>query len=119
MEADVSDFVKWLRKDHPDLSVIYPERTTKLVLHGADVWLPLVFVAGDTAVQVFLNMLASYLYDKAKGALRNDNPKVHVSVMYQNKREGITKKFDFTGDAEALGKAVKRFDLNNFFDESP
>lgn len=80
LEAEVSDFVKWVRADHAHIPIIYPQQAPKLVLHGADIWLPLIFLAGDTSVQIFLNMLASYLYDKAKGALKKDNPTVHVSV---------------------------------------
>ena len=69
-------------------------------------------------MQVFLNMVASYLYDKSKGNLSSDRPIVHLAVMYQNKRDGVTKKFEFSGDSESLSKAVKRFDLDNFFDET-
>ncbi len=118
LEADYGDFVKWLRAEQPTFSVDYPKDATKIILHGADTWLPLILLAGDTSMQVFLNMLASYLYDRAKGRLRTDKQRIHFSVMYQNKPEGVLKKFEFSGDADALTKAVKRFDLNNFFDDA-
>jgi len=119
LKADAGDFAKWMRSERPELSVSLPESTPKIVLHGADVWLPLIYLAGDTSMQVFLNMAASYLYDKAKGALKSDKPRVHMSVMYQDKRLGRTKKFEFSGDQEALARAIKRFDLDNFFNDGP
>ena len=119
LKADAGDFAKWMRSEHPDLPISLPDSVPKIVLHGADVWLPLIYLAGDTSMQVLLNMAASYLYDKAKGALKTDLPRVHISVMYQDKKLGKTKKFEFSGDQDALAKAIKRFDLDNFFDDRP
>lgn len=119
LKADTGDFAKWLRGEHPDLPITLPASVPKIVLHGADVWLPLVYLAGDTSVQVFLNMVASYLYDKAKGALRTDQPRVHMSIAYQDKKQGKAKKFEFSGDQDSLAKAIERFDLDNFFDDGP
>jgi hypothetical protein len=119
LKADSGDFAKWLRSQHPDLPISLPESVPKIVLHGADVWLSLVYLAGDTSMQVFLNMVASYLYDKAKGSLKTDHPRVHMSVVYQDKKQGKTKKFEFSGDQVSLEKAIKRFDLDNFFDDAP
>jgi len=118
LRADGGDFAKWLKHAQPELPISLPTSTPRIALNGADVWLPLIYLAGDVSMQVFLNMVASYLYDKHKGKLPSDKPRVHLSVMYQSKRDGITKKFEFSGDGEALTRAVKRFDLNNFFDES-
>lgn len=119
LKADFGDFAKWIRLQQPDLPISIPEGTPKIALHGADIWLPLMQLAADTSMQVFLNMTASYLYDKAKGALKTDSPRIHMSVIYQDKRQGTTKKFEFTGDYEALTKAIKRFDLDNFFRDKP
>jgi hypothetical protein len=118
LKADSGDFAKWLRSQHPTLPITFPDSVPKIVLHGADVWLPLVYLAGDTSMQVFLNMAASYLYEKAKGALKTDHPRIHMSVVYQDKKQGKTKKFEFSGDQEALAKAIKRFDLDNFFNDA-
>lgn len=117
LKADSGDFAKWLRSQRPELHIVVPESVPKIVLHGADVWLPLVYLAGDTSMQVFLNMAASYLYDKAKGALKTDQPRVHMAVVYQDKKQGKTKKFEFSGDQESLARAIKRFDLDNFFND--
>lgn len=119
LAADFGDFAKWIRDESPNTKISLSTEAPKLVLRSADIWLPLVYLAADTSVQVFLNMAASYLYDKAKGSLKNDNPRVHMRAIYQDKLTGKTKRFEFSGDADALAKAVKRFDLNNFFDDAP
>ncbi len=95
-----------------------PTASPKISLHNAHVWLPLIYLASDTSMQVFLNLASSYVHDKLKGKLPSDFPKVHLSVMYQNKRDGTTKRFEFSGDSDSLSKAIKRFDLDNFFDET-
>jgi hypothetical protein len=119
LKADFGDFAKWIRVQKPDFNIQIPEGTPKIALHGADIWLPLIQLAADTSMQVFLNMAASYLYDRAKGALKTDTPRVHMSVIYQDNKQGKTKKFEFSGDHEALAKAIKRFDLDNFFHDNP
>ncbi|MBT3068395.1 hypothetical protein [Rhodoferax sp. U11-2br] len=119
VKAEAGDFAKWVRSKHPEVPVLLPESVPKIVLHGAEVWLPLVYLAGDISMQVFLNMAASYLYDNAKGSLKTDQPRIHMSVVYQDKKLGKTKRFEFSGDGEALSKAIKRFDLDNFFDAGP
>jgi hypothetical protein len=118
LKADGVDFAKWIKQIHPEFPISLPTSSPKIALYSADVWLPLIYLASDTSMSVFLNMVSSYLYDKAKGKLRSDRPKVHMSIMYQNKKDGTVKKFEFSGDSESLSKAVKRFDLNNYFDET-
>ncbi len=119
LASDFGDFTKWIRQHEPSISISVPADTPKLLLRNADVWLPLVYLASDTSVQVFLNMAANYLYDRAKGALKGDQPRVHIRAVYQDKQAGKTKKFEFSGDAAALARAIKKFDLNNFFDDTP
>jgi hypothetical protein len=117
LKADFGDFAKWIRLQHPDLPISIPSHAPKIALHGADIWLPLVQLAADTSMQVFLNMAASYLYDRARGALKTDRPRVHMAVVYEDKKQGKIKKFEFSGDHESLTKAIRRFDLDNFFHE--
>lgn len=119
LPLDSGDFAKWVRQHNPSLAISIPTATPKVLLRNADIWLPLVYLASDISVQVFLNMAASYLYDKAKGSLKNEQPRVHMRAVYQDKQSGTTKEFEFHGDADALAKAIKKFDLNNFFDEAP
>ncbi|MFH2135377.1 MAG: hypothetical protein ABII81_09405 [Pseudomonadota bacterium] len=117
LKSDFSDFAKWARATSPNIQVTAPNNVPKIILRNSDVWLPLAFLAGDTSIQIFLNMVASYLYDRAKGSLKNERTRIHLSVVYQDKAAGKSKRFDFSGDSEALGKAIKRFDLNEFFDD--
>lgn len=119
LKADSGDFAKWIHQRNPSLEILIPQGVPKIALHAADVWLPLIQLAADTSMQIFLNMAASYLYDRSKGALKNDTPRIHMSVIYQDKAQGKMKKFEFSGDHEALAKAIKRFDLDNFFRDSP
>ncbi len=116
---DFGDFAKWLRGKDPSVPISIPANVPKLVRRNADIWLPLVYLASDTSVQVFLNIAANYLYDKAKGLLKSDKARIQLCAVYQDKTTGKTKRLEFSGDAEALRKAIGRFDLNNFFDDAP
>ncbi len=118
LNADFGDFAKWARQNNPEIDIQAPSNVPKIILRNADVWLPLVYLAGDTSVQVFLNMAASYLYEKAKGSLSSDIPRIHLTVVYEDKVAKRSKKFTFSGDSETLGKTIKKFDLNNFFDDT-
>ena len=118
LPPDAGDFAKWLRANAP-VSVKVIETDKRLVLHSAEFWLPLVFLASDVSVQVYLNMVASYLYDKLKGALKGDAaPRVHLSAEYVETPDGrVIKRFNFDGDLDTLKKVTKRFDLNKFLDD--
>lgn len=117
--SDYGDFMKWLAAEQPNISISVPSNTQKIILRSAEIWLPLAYLASDTSVQIFLNMVASYLYDRAKGGLKEEKARVNFSVEYQDKNVGKTKRLEFSGDVEALEKAIKRFDINNFFNDAP
>src|SRR5690348_1577776 len=72
LKSDGGDFTKWLRAAHPRVSVVVQGQAPKLVLRSGDYWLPLVFLASDIVLPVYLNIVASYLYEKMKGALKGD-----------------------------------------------
>lgn len=114
IKPDAGDFLKWLRAAQPDVHVeVLPGR--KLVLHSGDVWIPLVFLAKDIGLPVYLNLVSSYLYDRFKAALRGDKPRVHLSAEYVDGVSGSIKKFTFEGDHEALRSAITKFDAKGFF----
>lgn len=117
LQSDGGDFTKWLRAAHPHVSVVVQGQAPKLALRSGDYWLPLVFLASDIALPVYLNIVASYLYEKMKGALKGDSTRVHLSVVYEDKESGKVKRFNFEGDTEALQKAVKKLDLNKFLNK--
>lgn len=117
LKAEAGDFVKWLRTRNPQLRVALETTSPKLVLRSGDIWLPLVFLASDITLPVYLNLVASYLYDKMRGALKGERTRIHLCAEFEDKTNGKIKRFTFDGDAEALQKAIKRFDLNEFLDE--
>lgn len=117
VKSDAGDFAKWLRATSPDLNVVLESMAPKLVLRSGDIWLPLTFLASDIALPVYLNLVASYLYDRMKGALKGESNRVHFCAEFEDKANGIIKRFTFDGDADALQKVIKRFDINDFLDE--
>jgi hypothetical protein len=117
LQPHTGDFAKWLKINAPSINVEIRKTGQRLVLHSNEYWLPLVFLANDVTVQIYLNMVASYLYDKLKGALKGETARVHLSAVYEDKTNDVVKRFDFEGDIEALQKAIKRFDLNKFLDD--
>jgi hypothetical protein len=115
LNAGFGDFAKWIKHNYTAFPLSIPKDTHKIVLHGADIWLPLIQLASDTSMQIFLSMVSSYLYDKAKGAIKTETNLIHMSVIYEDKKQKMIKKFEFSGDREALTKVMDRFDLDNFF----
>jgi len=117
VKAGTGDFIKWLNHESPNIETHNEEERTKLVLRSGDYWLPLVYLANDISLPIYLNLVASYLYDKARGVLKGDATRVHLSAVYEDKNAGKMKQFNFEGDIESLQKAIKRFDLNKFLDD--
>ncbi|TDX29368.1 hypothetical protein DFO67_10744 [Modicisalibacter xianhensis] len=117
VKADAGDFTKWIKLNAPEVEIMASEGHSKLALRSGDYWLPLVFLASDVSLPLYLNIVSNYLYEKMRGALRGDKARVHLSAVYEDKKEGKFKRFDFDGDAELLKSAIKKFDLNAFMDE--
>jgi hypothetical protein len=118
LPPNAGDFAKWLRAYAPSVSVQIIKTEKRLLLHSADYWLPLVFLASDVSVQIYLNMVASFLYDKLKGALKGDTTRVHLSAEYEETPDGgVIKRFNFDGDMDALDRVMKRFNVNKFLDD--
>ena len=116
MKPDAAAFAKWLKNKKSELRVDMRKADSQVKLYSNDVWLPLVYLASDFALPVFLNLVASYLYDRMKGALRGEKKRVHLEVMYEDKQAGIVKKFCFEGEVESLEKAVKKIDVNQLME---
>jgi hypothetical protein len=111
------DFAKWVKENAPTVAVELRQPADRLVLRSADYWLPLVFLSSDVSVQFYLNLVANYVYDKLRGALKGETIRVRFSVVYEAPQTGTIKRFDFEGDEQALAKTIKRFDLNRFLDD--
>lgn len=113
-KADVGDFAKWLKKNSPKIKVFVPKAVGKIILRDMDVWLPLVYLASDITLPIYLSMVANYLSDRMKGVLKGEKARVHLNVVYEDNNSGISKKFNFEGDTEALQNTIKKFDINDF-----
>ncbi|HEY0686625.1 MAG TPA: hypothetical protein VGD45_30070 [Steroidobacter sp.] len=118
LTSDGGDFRKWTKHNAPSISIQVQEKQPLLVRRSASYWLPLVFLATDIALPIYLNLVASYLYDKMKGALGNEKPRVHFSAVFEETPSGVVKRFNFEGDVDALQKLIKKFDLNEFLDDT-
>ncbi|MEK6337658.1 MAG: DUF2442 domain-containing protein [Acidobacteriota bacterium] len=114
LKGDARMFAKWIKINKPSVFVDIQKADKELQLRSSDHWLPLVFLATDVALPVFLHIVAAYLFDRLKGALRGESARVHLSVIYEDKATGLTKQFNFEGDAETLQKIIKKFDANEF-----
>jgi len=115
-QPDSGNFVKWVNINEPGLTINYHKNTKKLVLHSNDYWLPLVYLASDVTLPIYLNLVSNYLYDKSRNLLKNEKARVHMSAIYEDKESGKVKKFNFEGDTESLQKAITRFNLNKFME---
>ena len=116
MKSDAGDFAKWLQTNSSALNVAIKPADQRFVLRSGDYWLPLVFLANDISLPIYLNLVSSYIYEKMKGSLKGEKLRVHLSAEYQDQQNGIVKRFNFEGDVDTLQKTIKKFDLNKFLD---
>ena len=63
MHPHAWDFAKWLKAHAPEIVIHVMPADEHLVLHSADIWLPLIYLANNVALPIHLNLVASYLYD--------------------------------------------------------
>lgn len=117
IKQEVGSFSKWLRQNHSNINVYVPQTHKKLVLKDNDFWMPLVFLATDITLPVYLSIVSNYIYDRMKGALSNEKSRIHLEAVYQDKKNGVTKKFLYDGTVEGMQKSVEKFDLNNFMED--
>ena len=66
MKSDAGNFAKWVEQKHPEYQIQMHKAESQLALKSSDIWLPLVFLAGDITLPIYLNIVANYIYDKAK-----------------------------------------------------
>lgn len=117
IKSDAGDFAKWLRQQTPSIPVALDAGIPRLSLHSADIWLPLVFLAQDVGLPLYIHLVGSYLFERMKGALRGDVAHVRLSAQYEDKKTKKVMRFDFEGDADSLQKVMKRFDPNKAIDD--
>ena len=110
-------FAKWVRQNAKDVDIdVAPHEGTK-ILHSADFWMPLVILGGDISIQMFVSLVANYVYDMAKGALPHESKSVYFEALYEEEDTKKTKKFSYSGSIAGLNEIVEKFDLNDFMDQ--
>ena len=115
MKDDAGDFSKWLIQNNPELKVEVRKTDKWQLLRSSDYWLPLVFLASDVTLPFYLSLVANYVYDRMRGALRGERARVHFEAYYEDKEKGATKKFSFHGDVETLQQTIDRFNVDKFY----
>ena len=113
--SDSGEFTKWMKDNEPSLSIEFDRNKDLIVRRANDIWMPLIKLAENCALPVFLGIVSNYLYNKMKGALKSDTQRVHLSIIYKDKKR--LKKFKFEGDVQALKEAIKKVDFNAFADK--
>lgn len=61
-------------------------------------------------------MVANYLYDKIRGALKGDKCTVNLEVIVEDKKIGKAKKFSYHGSCEGLKEVIHRIDVNELME---
>lgn len=116
LKEESGNFYKWVNNFYPQINIQTEKSDSKLMLRNNDIWMPLVFLASDIQLPIYLNLVSNYVYDKIKGFLKNDKNSVHLEAIYQDEKRGITRKFKYSGSVEGLQKAIKKIDVNKIID---
>jgi len=114
--SETGNFHKWVRRNKPGIHIEVQQADKRLTLRSGEYWLPLVFLANDVTLQIYLGIVANYLYDMMKGALKGEKQRVHLTAIFESNPEGTFKKFSFEGDIESLEKAITKFNLKKFYE---
>lgn len=117
MKACAGEFSKWIKRENPEINIDKRKADKKLVLHSSDIWFPLVYLANDITLPMYINLVSNYIYNKFSGSLSNDSTRVHIDVVYENKKDGVTKKFSFEGDIKDINKVIEPINVNKVLDD--
>ncbi|MBK7576317.1 MAG: hypothetical protein IPI24_02660 [Ignavibacteria bacterium] len=115
LQPNSIDFVKWLRDERSEVSVdldVAPKR-----IHTDDIWLPLVFLANNVGLPLYLSLVASYLYDKWRGSLSNSSPQIRFETQYEDGLSGTVKRLSFKGDKKSFELLLSKYDVSRFLDD--
>lgn len=117
LSHDTFDFAKWFREKHPDILIDVVKADGVSDLRSGDYWLPVALLAGNVSFQVYLGIVANYLYDKLKGCLKHEKASVHLKTIYRSSKDGKYKKFEYDGSIDGLKAIIKKVDLKEFVEE--
>ena len=111
------DFGEWLKTNQPDLNIEMRKADGHLFFKSAaDIWLPLVFLAADVTLQFYLNLVASYISDRARRLFAGEQLRVHLDVEYIEEGDKKVKRLHFEGTEDALQNLIDKVDVNKLMD---
>ena len=110
-------FAKWMRSKRADVHIDVTASEGTHVLKSSEYWMPLVFLASNVSLPMFIGLITSYVYDMAKGRLQHQPQTIHTQVFYQDEATKKTKKFTYSGSVEGLEKTFEHFDINAFMED--
>lgn len=77
-------------------------------LHSFDIYLPIIQIVSDLVIQIAVNLISSYIYDKLKG--RNEAANVDFTMYIKTNK--TKKKLHYKGDAKTFAEYIKIIDIN-------
>lgn len=104
-------FVKFCRQNNPENSIdLLADSDIKVrSLHSFDIWMPIIWVAGNVLLPIAINLVSDYIKDKLKGREKEESK---VDVTFIVKRENEEKTLHYSGDAKAFKESFEKIDLN-------
>lgn len=103
---DTGSLIKWINNNY-NVKINYNHNVKKVSLNNNEYWLPLIYLASDITLPIYLSMVANYLYEQLKGSLEGEKEKsiVHLSIEYKDGDK--YKKLNYDGPVEGLEKFQK------------
>jgi len=117
LKPDTFRFAKWVKQKHSNIHIDVRSAEAMADLRSNDFWLPLVFLASDVSLPVYLNLVANYIYDMARGALTHDKRSVHLRAIHKSAETNETMEFSYDGSVDGLKACIKKIDLNKLMDK--
>lgn len=104
-------FVKFCRQNNPENSIDLLSDSDIQIrsLHSFDIWMPIIWVAGNILLPIAINLVSDYIKDKLKG---REKEEAKVDVTFIVKRENEEKTLHYSGDAKTFKESFEKIDLN-------
>lgn len=115
---ETSNLLKWVTQNpsiEVDICRVEMDEIRIADLRSYDIWLPILYIFGDTSFQLTLNIVANYIYDRMRGLLPNEDPKIHLEIL--NEEDGVIRRFTYDGSATDLKQIAKKVDLNKLLEK--
>lgn len=110
-------FAKWVKLNKPEILVNVPEDIQQNIDNNSiDIFMPLIHLASDIALQVAIELIVDYIKDTIKGKLRQEPECAHVEIEYFDEVVGKNLKFKYEGSIEGLEKSVEKFDVTKLLE---